>query len=91
MRGKTAAEIDMALEAGIMMFNIESPEELDVINERAGALGKKAPIAIRVNPDVDPKTHPYISTGMKKNKFGIDIEGSIIQYIKAKKSASCGK
>ena len=53
--GKTAAEIDMALEAGIMMFNIESPEELDVINERAGAIGKKAPIAIRVNPDVDPK------------------------------------
>lgn len=82
--GKTAAEIDMALEAGIMMFNIESPEELDVVNERAGAIGKKAPIAIRVNPDVDPKTHPYISTGMKKNKFGIDIEGSIAQYIKAK-------
>ncbi len=82
--GKTAAEIDMALEAGIMMFNIESPEELDVVNERAGAIGKKAPIAIRVNPDVDPRTHPYISTGMKKNKFGIDIEGSIAQYIKAK-------
>jgi len=82
--GKTTAEIDMALEAGIMMFNIESPEELDVVNERAGIIGKKAPIAIRVNPDVDPKTHPYISTGMKKNKFGIDIEGSIAQYMKAK-------
>jgi diaminopimelate decarboxylase len=82
--GKTTAEIDMALEAGIMMFNIESPEELDVVNDRAGAIGKKAPIAIRVNPDVDPRTHPYISTGMKKNKFGIDIEGSIAQYIKAK-------
>jgi diaminopimelate decarboxylase len=82
--GKTALEIDMALKAGIMMFNIESPEELDVVNERAGAIGKKAPIAIRVNPDVDPRTHPYISTGMKKNKFGIDIEGSIAQYMKAK-------
>ena len=82
--GKTVAEIDMAIKAGIMMFNVESPEELDVINERAGILGKKAPISIRVNPDVDPKTHPYISTGMKKNKFGIDIEGSIAQYLKAK-------
>jgi diaminopimelate decarboxylase len=82
--GKTVAEIDMALGASIMMFNIESPEELDVINERAGILGRKAPVSIRVNPDVDPKTHPYISTGMKKNKFGIDIEGSITQYIKAK-------
>jgi diaminopimelate decarboxylase len=82
--GKTVAEIDMAIKAGIMMFNVESPEELDVINERAGILGKKAPISIRVNPDVDPKTHPYISTGMKKNKFGIDIEGSIAEYLKAK-------
>ena len=82
--GKTVAEIDMAIKAGIMMFNVESPEELDVINERAGILGKKAPISIRVNPDVDPKTHPYISTGMKKNKFGIDIEGSMAQYLKAK-------
>ncbi len=86
--GKTVAEIDMALEAGIMMFNIESPEELDVINQRAGMLGKKAPISIRVNPDVDPKTHPYISTGMKKNKFGIDIEGSMAQYLKAKNMTS---
>ena len=82
--GKTMAEIDMALSAGIMMFNIESSEELEVINTRAGLLNKKAPVAIRVNPDVDPRTHPYISTGMQKNKFGIDIEGSLEQYRKAR-------
>ena len=82
--GKTTAEIDMAIQAGIMMFNIESEQELEVINERAGALRKKAPISIRVNPDVDPQTHPYISTGMKQNKFGIDIEGTLKQYLRAK-------
>ena len=82
--GKTTAEIDMAIQAGIMMFNIESEQELSVINERAGALRKKAPISIRVNPDVDPQTHPYISTGMKQNKFGIDIEGTLKQYLRAK-------
>jgi diaminopimelate decarboxylase len=86
--GKTVAEIDMALTAGIMMFNIESEEELEVINERAGILAKKAPLAIRVNPDVDPRTHPYISTGLKKNKFGIDIESSMAQYIKARDMAN---
>ena len=82
--GKTTEEIDMAIDAGIMMFNIESEQELEIINERAGALGKKAPISIRVNPDVDPMTHPYISTGMRDNKFGIDIEGSMAQYLRAK-------
>jgi len=82
--GKTAGEIDMAIEAGIMMFNIESAQELEVINERAGMLGRKAPVSIRVNPDVDPMTHPYISTGLKENKFGIDVEGSLEQYLKAK-------
>ena len=82
--GKTTFEIDMAIQAGIMMFNIESEQELSVINERAGALRKKAPISIRVNPDVDPQTHPYISTGMKQNKFGIDIEGTLRQYLRAK-------
>jgi diaminopimelate decarboxylase len=82
--GKTTVEIDMAIQSGIMMFNIESEQELSVINERAGALGKKAPISIRVNPDVDPQTHPYISTGMKQNKFGIDIEGTLKQYLRAK-------
>ena len=82
--GKTTVEIDTAIQAGIMMFNIESEQELEVINERAGALRKKAPISIRVNPDVDPQTHPYISTGMKQNKFGIDIEGTLRQYLRAK-------
>lgn len=82
--GKTTDEIDMAIKAGIMMFNIESEQELEVINERAGRLGRKAPISIRVNPDVNPMTHPYISTGMKENKFGIDVEASMAQYLKAK-------
>lgn len=81
--GKREDEIDAALHAGIMMFNIESEQELAVINERAGILGLKAPVAIRVNPDVDAKTHPYISTGMKENKFGIDVEGSLEQYLRA--------
>ena len=82
--GKTTQEIDMAIHAGIMMFNIESEQELEIINARAGELRKRAPISIRVNPDVDPKTHPYISTGMKNNKFGIDIEMSMAQYLRAK-------
>jgi len=82
--GKTTEEIDMAIGAGIMMFNIESEQELGVINERAGVLGRKAPISIRVNPDVDPQTHPYISTGMRQNKFGIDIGNSVRQYLKAR-------
>ena len=75
--GKSADEIDYALEKGILMFNVESLVELELINERAGRLNKRAPIAIRVNPDVDPKTHPYISTGLKKNKFGIEAQAAI--------------
>lgn len=71
--GKREDEIEYALESGILMFNVESSQELRVINDVAGRIKKKAPIAIRVNPDIDPKTHPYISTGLKKNKFGIDI------------------
>jgi len=82
--GKTVEEIGMAINAGIMMFNIESEEELEVIHEQAQAFGKKAAISIRVNPDVDAQTHPYISTGLKENKFGIDVEGSITQYLRAK-------
>ncbi len=78
--GKRIDEIDYALEAGILMFNVESLEELDLINERAGLLNQKAPVAIRVNPDVDPKTHPYISTGLEKNKFGIDTKTAIEGY-----------
>lgn len=71
--GKKEDEIEYALRSGILMFNVESSQELQAINGVAGRVGKKAPIAIRVNPDIDPKTHPYISTGLKKNKFGIDI------------------
>jgi diaminopimelate decarboxylase len=71
--GKREDEIEYALGIGILMFNVESSQELQTINEIAGRIGKKAPVAIRVNPDIDPKTHPYISTGLKKNKFGIDI------------------
>ncbi len=82
--GKRIDEIDYALETGILMFNVESLEELDLINTRAALLNRKAPVAIRVNPDVDPKTHPYISTGLKKNKFGIDIETAIKGYKTAK-------
>jgi diaminopimelate decarboxylase len=78
--GKRIHEIDYALEADILMFNVESLEELELIDERAGLLQRKAPVAIRVNPDVDPKTHPYISTGLKKNKFGIDTETAIEGY-----------
>jgi diaminopimelate decarboxylase len=62
------------------MFNVESSQELQSINEVAGRIGKKAPISIRVNPDIDPKTHPYISTGLKQNKFGIDILRAPMAY-----------
>ena len=78
--GKRVDEIDYALEADILMFNVESPVELELINRRAGKLKKRAPVAIRVNPDVDPKTHPYISTGLKKNKFGINMEAALESY-----------
>jgi diaminopimelate decarboxylase len=81
--GKRVDEIDFALETGILMFNIESLEELELIQLRAAALHKKAFVSIRVNPDVDPKTHPYISTGLKKNKFGIDTESAISAYQRA--------
>jgi len=78
--GKRIDEIDSAIGHGILMFNIESMEELALINERAGALNRRARIAIRINPDVDPKTHPYISTGLKKNKFGINIVEALEGY-----------
>jgi diaminopimelate decarboxylase len=81
--GKTEREIDAALGAGILLFNIESPQELEVIDARAGVLGARARIALRVNPDVDPQTHPYISTGLKKNKFGIDIQSALEDYRRA--------
>ena len=82
--GKTEAEIDYALRENILMFNIESAQELEAINSRAAAMGCKARIALRVNPDVDPKTHPYISTGLKKNKFGVDIEQALQSYKRAR-------
>ncbi len=78
--GKRPDEIDLALEKGILMFNVESIEELKLVSERAKALNKTASVALRVNPDVDPKTHPYISTGLDKNKFGIDVEAALEGY-----------
>lgn len=81
--GKKKEEIEYALNTGIMMFNVESEPELVALNEIAAGVGKKAPISLRINPDVDPQTHPYISTGMKKAKFGIDITKSIETYKRA--------
>ncbi|MGD9300137.1 MAG: diaminopimelate decarboxylase [Desulfobacterales bacterium] len=78
--GKTVDEIDYALNTGILMFNVESLAELELINRRAGKLKKRAPVSIRVNPDVDPKTHPYTATGLKKNKFGIGFDAAIESY-----------
>jgi len=71
--GKTRDEMAYALREGILQFNVESEAELDALDAVAAEVGKKAPIALRVNPDVDPKTHPYISTGLKKSKFGIEL------------------
>lgn len=82
--GKTAAEISAALDAGILCFNVESEAELLRISEVAEQLGKTAPVSLRVNPDVDAGTHPYISTGLKENKFGIDINRALTVYEQAK-------
>lgn len=82
--GKRPDEIRAAIEAGILMFNVESPAELDRINAVARELGKRAPVALRINPDVDPKTHPYISTGLKTAKFGIPIERALEDYLRAR-------
>ncbi len=78
--GKRADEIRYALENDILMFNVESLSELKVIEEQAKILNKKAPISFRVNPDVDPKTHEYISTGLKKNKFGLSKDDALKAY-----------
>lgn len=72
--GKTEAEIEYGIRTGILMFNVESMEEADAINRIAGRLGKKAKIALRVNPDVDADTHRHITTGKKGNKFGLEID-----------------
>jgi diaminopimelate decarboxylase len=81
--GKTAEEMEYALRSEILMFNVESSQEITLLNEIAARIGKKASIAIRVNPDVDPETHPYISTGLKENKFGIDIGRALEDYTAA--------
>jgi diaminopimelate decarboxylase len=82
--GKTQAEIKYALEQNIRCFNVESIPELSRINDVAAEMGVVAPISIRVNPDVDAQTHPYISTGLKENKFGIDIELAEEVYLQAR-------
>ncbi|MDO9319458.1 MAG: diaminopimelate decarboxylase [Gammaproteobacteria bacterium] len=81
--GKTEDEIARALALGILCFNIESEPELDRINAVAARVGRRAPISLRVNPDVDAGTHPYISTGMKENKFGIAIDSAVAVYQRA--------
>jgi diaminopimelate decarboxylase len=81
--GKTRAEMRRALQVGIGCFNVESEAELDVLNEVAVSMGLRAPVSIRVNPNVDPKTHPYISTGLKGNKFGIAHERVLQTYQRA--------
>lgn len=81
--GKTAAEMEAALQAGIFCFNVESASELERLNEVAGRLGKIAPVSLRVNPNVDAKTHPYISTGLKNNKFGVAYEDAFSLYQRA--------
>ncbi len=81
--GKTRTEMRRALELGIQCFNVESEAELEVLSEVALSLGTVAPISIRVNPNVDPQTHPYISTGLKGNKFGIAHERTVATYLRA--------
>jgi len=81
--GKTEAEMRFALEVGIFCFNVESAGELDRLNALAASMNKLAPISLRVNPNVDAKTHPYISTGLKNNKFGVAYEDALSLYQKA--------
>ena len=81
--GKRADEMRRALELGIRCFNVESEAELDRLNRVAGEVGRPAPVSLRVNPDVDPKTHPYIATGLKESKFGIDVADALAVYRRA--------
>jgi diaminopimelate decarboxylase len=81
--GKSEAEMEAAIEAGILCFNVESAAELETLDRVAGRLGSKAPVSFRVNPDVDPKTHPYISTGLKENKFGVAFDEARGLYARA--------
>ena len=85
--GKSASEMEAALVAGIRCFNVESAAELDVLNAVAARVGKRAPISIRVNPDVDPKTHPYIATGLRESKFGVAYSDAPALYRRAGKLA----
>lgn len=78
--GKSVAEMVFALDTGILCFNVESVPELERLNEVATRLGKRAPVSLRVNPDVDAKTHPYISTGLRENKFGVAYEDALTIY-----------
>lgn len=86
--GKTRAEIRQALVAGILMFNLESAQELTAIQQCAAELGQTARVSFRVNPDVDPQTHAYISTGLAENKFGIAIEEALAVYKEARQMAN---
>ena len=81
--GKREDELRRALQAGIRCFNVEVEEELERLDRLAGELGKKAPVSLRINPDVDAQTHPYIATGLKENKFGIDITAALRVYRRA--------
>ena len=81
--GKTAVEMRAALNAGIFCFNVESASELTRLNNVAAGMGKVAPVSLRVNPNVDAKTHPYISTGLKNNKFGVAYEDALSIYLQA--------
>jgi diaminopimelate decarboxylase len=78
--GKSTDEIEAALQADILLFNVESPQELGALQAVAAKLGKPARVAVRVNPDVDPKTHPYISTGLRQSKFGVPIHEALDLY-----------
>ena len=82
--GKQRHEIREALEAGILMFNVESLQELHLVNATAKAMQRIAPVSLRINPDVDPQTHPYISTGLKKNKFGISMDAALDLFRQAR-------
>lgn len=82
--GKTAAEMRQALQAGILCFNVESAAELELLDRVAGELGVTAPVSLRVNPDVDAKTHPYIATGLKENKFGVAYDEALAAYRRAR-------
>jgi diaminopimelate decarboxylase len=86
--GKTEAEMQAALNAGIFCFNVESESELLRLNDVANFMGKVAPISLRVNPNVDAKTHPYISTGLKNNKFGVAYEDALDIYLQASKMSN---